>query len=159
MDNQLCQALRSLCFNTGWHYALFWKLNHQVPMVLTLEDACYRNHEHHGPLGRSCVGQIVNNLLGFTLAKMSSHVYALGEGVVGQFHDGWLAQLSAGIRTIAVVAVFPHGVIQLGSFNSVQILEDLNLVNHIRATMVELRVNIPGYNSSSTGILHASVDI
>ncbi|KAK1373118.1 Transcription factor EMB1444 [Heracleum sosnowskyi] len=172
MDNQLCQALRSLCFNTGWHYAIFWKLNHQVPMVLTLEDACYSHHEHHGPLGRSCVGQIVNNSLGFTLAKMSSHVYSLGEGVVGQvattnkhlwissekyatdicsslkFHDGWLTQLSAGIRTIAVVAVFPHGVVQLGSFNSVQISEDLNLVNHIRATMVELHVNIPGYNSS-----------
>lgn len=178
MDNQLCQALRNLCFNTGWNYAIFWRLNHQVPMILTLEDACYNNHEHHGPFeikssdkaSRSCGGQFLDNSLGLTLAKISSHVYFLGEGVVGQvatnnkhlwissdkyatdicsslkYYDGWLTQLSAGIRTIAAVAIFPHGVVQLGSFNSIS--EDLNLVNHIKDTMVELHENIPRYISS-----------
>ncbi|KAL5981899.1 hypothetical protein ACLOJK_015966 [Asimina triloba] len=47
-----------------------------------------------------------------------------------QFAAGLQAQFSAGIKTIAVVAVVPYGVVQLGSSNPV--VEDLKLVSHIR---------------------------
>lgn len=60
-----------------------------------MEDACYSNHEHHGPLemksrdkaGRSCDGLFLNNSLGLTLAKIASHVYSLGEGYDTDFKD------------------------------------------------------------------------
>lgn len=31
MGNNLHQLLRSLCFNTHWNYAIFWKLKHCAP--------------------------------------------------------------------------------------------------------------------------------
>ncbi|XWS36407.1 hypothetical protein CRYUN_Cryun20dG0083100 [Craigia yunnanensis] len=76
---------------------------------------------------------------------MSYHVYSLGEGIVGQvavsgkyqwifadkhvnsscsvleFCDGWQSQFAAGIGTIVVVAVVPHGVVQLGSLNKLDL--------------------------------------
>ncbi|KAA8543355.1 hypothetical protein F0562_021150 [Nyssa sinensis] len=163
MGTQLHQALRTLCLKTEWKYAVFWKLKHQARMMLTWEDAYYDNHEQHDPSENECFGEIVGNLhnghyshdrLGLAVAKMSYHVYSLGEGIVGQvavtgkhlwifsdkhafdscssfeYRDGWHTQFSAGIRTVVVVAVVPHGVLQLGSLN--KITEDLKLVNHIR---------------------------
>ncbi|XVE77903.1 hypothetical protein DITRI_Ditri13aG0101300 [Diplodiscus trichospermus] len=158
----LQQILRSLCLNTGWKYAVFWKLKHRARMVLTWEDAYYDNHDQHDPLENSCSRDTLENLhsgyshdpLGLAVAKMSYHVYSLGEGIVGQvavsgkyqwifadkhvnsscslseFCDDWQSQFAAGIRTIVVVAVVPHGVVQLGSLNKV--FEDEKLVSHIR---------------------------
>jgi len=34
MVNNLHQLLRSLCFNTQWNYAIFWKLKHCAPMYV-----------------------------------------------------------------------------------------------------------------------------
>ncbi|KAF6154815.1 hypothetical protein GIB67_032427 [Kingdonia uniflora] len=93
--------------------------------------------------------------LGLAVAKMSYLEYSIGEGIVGQvavsgkhqwifanklvscsrsssekYSDGWHTQFSAGVKTIAVVAVVPHGVIQLGSLNTVN--EDIKLVTRIK---------------------------
>ncbi|CAN6688814.1 unnamed protein product [Malus baccata var. baccata] len=91
--------------------------------------------------------------LGLAVAKMLCHIYNLGEGIVGQvavtgehqwiyaddlvknncspfqYCDGWQSQFSAGIRTIVVVAVVPHRVIQLGSLNKVA--ENVKLISQI----------------------------
>ncbi|CAN4093324.1 unnamed protein product [Withania somnifera] len=166
MARQLQQALRSLCCNTPWKYAVFWKLTHRARMMLTWEDAYYDNDgfpEKKSPgstVGHLHDGQYSNNRLGVAEAKMSYHVYSLGEGIVGQVAitgkhlwlsadkdaaitslapehcDGWQAQFSAGIKTIVVAAVAPHGVVQLGSLESIP--EDLRVIKHIRDVFSEL---------------------
>ncbi|KAG7638077.1 Transcription factor MYC/MYB N-terminal [Arabidopsis thaliana x Arabidopsis arenosa] len=147
------EILKSFCFNTDWDYAVFWQLNHRGSrMVLTLEDAYY---DHHGTNMHGA-----HDPLGLAVAKMSYHVYSLGEGIVGQvavsgehqwvfpenynncnsafeFHNVWESQISAGIKTILVVAVGPCGVVQLGSLCKVN--EDVNFVNHIRHLFLALR--------------------
>lgn len=163
MGTDLHHVLRSLCFNTEWNYAIFWKLKHRARMVLTWEDAYYDNCEKHDNSGNGCFIKTLEKLpgshyphdpLGLAVAKMSYHVYTLGEGIVGQvavtgrhqwifadnivknncslseYRDGWQSQFLAGIRTIAVVAVVPHGVVQLGSLN--KITENVKLVSHIK---------------------------
>ncbi|XP_075490132.1 transcription factor EMB1444 isoform X6 [Primulina tabacum] len=144
MESQLQQMLRSLCFNTGWKYAIFWKLKHQEQMILTWEDAYYDGNlypdkKYFIEAAHSLnYGLYSHDLLGLAVAKMSYQVYSLGEGIVGQVavsgkhswiysdkhvadfsstsetFDGWQNQFSAGIKTIAVVAVIPHGVVQIG---------------------------------------------
>ncbi|CAB4321850.1 unnamed protein product [Prunus armeniaca] len=160
--SDLHHVLRSLCFNTEWNYAIFWKLKYRARMVLTWEDAYYDNCEQHDSSENRCFNKTLDRLhdshyshdpLGLAVAKMSYHVYTLGEGIVGQvavtrkhqwifadnlfknncspfqYCDGWQSQFSAGIRTIVVVAV-PHGVVQLGSLNKV--IENVKLVSEIR---------------------------
>ncbi|KAL1190682.1 Transcription factor [Cardamine amara subsp. amara] len=160
------EILRSFCSNTDWKYAVFWKLNHQGSrMVLTLEDAYYDNHGmDNSPEDKGC-SVIPKNMhgahdpLSLAVAKMSYHVYSLGEGIVGQvavsgehqwvfpeyydnchsafeFHNVWESQISAGIKTILVVAVGSCGVVQLGSLRKVD--EDVTLVNHIRHLFLAL---------------------
>ncbi|RZB48229.1 Transcription factor EMB1444 isoform B [Glycine soja] len=163
MGTNLHQVLGSLCLNTHWNYAIFWKLKHRARMILTWEDAYYNNpDDFDSSENKHCqktleqigCGKFSHSALGLAVAKMSYHAYSLGEGIVGQvavtgkhrwicadnqvassglsfeFADGWQSQFSAGIRTIAVVAVVPLGVVQLGSLNKV--IEDMGFVTHIR---------------------------
>ncbi|XP_010510216.1 PREDICTED: transcription factor bHLH155 isoform X2 [Camelina sativa] len=166
MGSSSQEILRSFCSNTDWNYAVFWKLNHRGSrMVLTLEDAYYDSHGINNSLEVKDSSVIPKNMhgvhdpLGLAVAKMSYHVYSLGEGIVGQvavsgehqwlfpeyydnclsefeFHNVWESQISAGIKTILVVAVGPCGVVQLGSLRKVN--EDVNLVNHIRQIFLAL---------------------
>lgn len=52
--------------------------------MLTWEDAYYDNHEQHYPLDNKCSKETLVNYsrdhLGLAVAKMSYHVYTLGEG-------------------------------------------------------------------------------
>ncbi|OVA09168.1 Myc-type [Macleaya cordata] len=178
---KLQQTLKSLCFNTEWKYAVFWKLKQRTRTVLTWEDAYYDNHEppdpsdymHYNNLKNLPDGHCLRDPLGLAVAKMSYLVYALGEGIVGQvavsgkhqwifadkpsssfrssseFCDGWQTQFSAGIRTVAVVAVAPHGVVQIGSLNKV--IEDTKLVTHIRNVFYSLQ-------NSSLGVIPNPTD-
>ncbi|VYS45171.1 unnamed protein product [Arabidopsis thaliana] len=159
MGYTLQQILRSICSNTDWNYAVFWKLNHHSPMVLTLEDVYCVNHER-GLMPESLHGgRHAHDPLGLAVAKMSYHVHSLGEGIVGQVaisgqhqwifseylndshstlqvHNGWESQISAGIKTILIVAVGSCGVVQLGSLCKVE--EDPALVTHIRHLFLAL---------------------
>ncbi|KAL2321033.1 hypothetical protein Fmac_030002 [Flemingia macrophylla] len=163
MGTHLHQILTSLCFNTHWNYAIFWKLKHRARMILTWEDAYYNSPDDlYSSENKHCqktweqigCGKFSHSALGLAVAKMSYHAYSLGEGIVGQvavtgkhrwicadnqitgsglsfeFADGWQSQFAAGIRTIAVVAVVPLGVVQLGSLNKV--IEDMEFVTRIR---------------------------
>ncbi|RDX65150.1 Transcription factor bHLH155, partial [Mucuna pruriens] len=164
MGSNLHRVLRSFCLGTEWKYAIFWKLKHRTRMILTWEDAYYDSpNSCDSSENKSCqntleqIGSVdfSHDPLGLAVAKMSYHVYSLGEGIVGQvavtgkhqwicvdnqvtssgpsfeFADGWQPQFSAGIRTIVVVAVVPLGVVQLGSLNKV--IEDMEVVTCIRS--------------------------
>ncbi|KAG4186702.1 hypothetical protein ERO13_A08G060200v2 [Gossypium hirsutum] len=177
---RLQQLLRSLCLNTEWKYAVFWKLKHRARMVLTWEDAYYDNLDQLDPLANHCFHDTIESLhsgryshdtLGLSVAKMSYHVYSLGEGIVGQVAasgnhqwifadkhvnsycllfelcDGWQSQFASGIRTVVVIPVGPHGVVQLGSLNKVY--EDVKLVSHIRKVFFALQDSSVGHIASS----------
>ncbi|XP_010522161.1 PREDICTED: transcription factor bHLH155-like [Tarenaya hassleriana] len=183
MDSTLQQILRSLCSNSGWKYAVFWKLNHRSPMVFTLEGAYYDNDEQSKPLEVKSCNDTVTNLhsgryahdpLGLAVAKMSYHAYSLGEGIVGQvavsgqhqwifpeyflnsysaYENIWGSQISAGIKTILVVAAGPCGVVQLGSLHKVD--EDVTLVTRIRHLFLAL--NDP-FIDHATALLQCSMN-
>ncbi|GAV76548.1 bHLH-MYC_N domain-containing protein [Cephalotus follicularis] len=95
--------------------------------------------------------------IGLEIADMSRLQYTLGEGVVGRVaHTGshswsifdnffpgevncklvsecpeeWLLQFALGIKTILLVPVLPHGVLQLGSWEVVA--EDLAMVSYVK---------------------------
>ncbi|KAI3829754.1 hypothetical protein L1987_03882 [Smallanthus sonchifolius] len=163
----LHQALKNLCLNTDWNYAVFWKLNPQAQMMLTFEDAYYDKNDPS------------DDLLDLAVAKMSYCQYSLGEGLVGQVaatykhlwvsgdqlvndpylsfedYDGWKTQFATGIRTIAVVGVVPHGVVQLGSFNNIP--EDLKMVNHIQEIFLELQSSLTVCTPSNTSSFNNTV--
>ncbi|XP_019433808.1 PREDICTED: transcription factor EMB1444-like isoform X1 [Lupinus angustifolius] len=103
MGTNLQQLLRSLCLNTEWKYAIFWKLKHRARMMLTWEDAYYDNPDDDDCPENKCYdktleqidsGNFSHDPLGLALAKMSYQVYSLGEGVVGQVavtgKHGWI---------------------------------------------------------------------
>ncbi|XP_042017186.1 transcription factor EMB1444-like isoform X2 [Salvia splendens] len=169
MASRLQEALRSLCFNTGWEYVVFWKLKHRSRMMFTWADAYYEGNQYpdkKSTAGTLNEGSYSHDPLGLAVAKMSYQVYSLGEGVVGyvavsgkhswifsdqhvvdssfssEYYGAWQTQFSAGIKTIAVVPVIPHGVVQLGSLH--KIAEDLKLVDHIRNVFCNLQDSLAG---------------
>jgi len=115
-------------------------------------------------------GSCLEDKIGLTVAKMSYQDFSLGEGIIGHvaftgkhkwifaedctgiannmgavnhqsiLEAGWQNQFEAGIKTIAVVAVVPHGVVQLGSTHF--IMENLELVDHIETLFATLQ-NVP----------------
>ncbi|XP_062168049.1 transcription factor EMB1444-like isoform X3 [Alnus glutinosa] len=183
--------LKSLCSNSLWKYAVFWKLKHQSPMILTWEDG-YCDY----PKPRESLDNISDDIhledvneiyssscetnerdgggrgypIGLAVADMSCRQYALGEGVVGEVAytgshrwvlsennftiefnskvvpecpDEWVLQFAAGIKTILLVPVLPHGVLQLGS--SEWVAEDLAMVAYVRDRFNTLH-NVAGIN-------------
>ncbi|KAL0309901.1 UNVERIFIED_CONTAM: Transcription factor LHW [Sesamum radiatum] len=95
--------------------------------------------------------------VGLAVAEMSSASHVMGKGVVGEaaftgntrwiyadnvatdvfnsvlapeYPDEWLLQFAAGIKTILLLPVIPHGVLQLGSMEMVA--EDPALVDHMK---------------------------
>lgn len=105
-------------------------------------------------------------------------MYSHGEGVVGrvaatgkhrwisghqlvnsscssdEHFDGWKTQFTAGIRTVVVIDVVPHGVVQLGSLNTIS--EDLKTVNRIREIFFELKSSFTGSEDCSPCITDLS---
>eukprot|EP00262_Sarcandra_glabra_P013053 TRINITY_DN3526_c2_g2_i1.p1 TRINITY_DN3526_c2_g2~~TRINITY_DN3526_c2_g2_i1.p1 ORF type:complete len:780 (-),score=123.66 TRINITY_DN3526_c2_g2_i1:1182-3521(-) len=174
----LRNLLRSLCHNTRWKYAVFWKLMHRSRTLLTWEDGycdyskprdsvenmpdekCF--NDRTGIISFGCEldssnGSSVGCPIALALANMSCLLYSLGEGIVGkvaftgqhcwvfaedvsmgqfnsklmpEYLDEWQLQFAAGIKTILLVPVVPHGVVQLGSLEVVT--EDLMFVACIK---------------------------
>ncbi|PUZ61712.1 hypothetical protein GQ55_4G299600 [Panicum hallii var. hallii] len=104
------------------------------------------------------------------LLRMSSHLYPLGEGIIGKvaptgqhcwisanelcsrsmhkYREDWQLQFAAGIKTVLLVPVVPHGVLQLGSLDMV--FENATLVALIKDLFHEL------YNAS---VSHTSLSV
>ncbi|XP_042476763.1 uncharacterized protein LOC122058238 isoform X2 [Macadamia integrifolia] len=173
----LRQLLRSLCHNSPWKYAVFWKRDQYSRTLLTWEDGycdCSRPGEPAQSLLKNvCISEMDGNVpfgndtssdngssvgypIQLAVANMSHLLYSMGEGVVGKvastakycwvfadsvcagvnselipgYPDEWLLQFAAGIKTILLVPVVQHGVLQLGSLETVN--EDLTLVTGIK---------------------------
>ncbi|KAI6675122.1 hypothetical protein NL676_003028 [Syzygium grande] len=187
----LREFLKSLCDNSCWKYAIFWKLQHEYEMFLSWEDWYYdypKVRTLTGNLPTELSANDANQFLSFdngsvidgtasqiAVLETSCLQYKLGEGyapvldVVGLFHqtpilriigevvctqshcwislddvlasncksetpfnipDEWLPQISAGVKTILVLPLFPHGVLQLGSHEKVPEIREA--VSHIK---------------------------
>ncbi|XP_057863033.1 uncharacterized protein LOC131071279 isoform X1 [Cryptomeria japonica] len=64
-----------------------------------------------------------------------NHVGSVYGRILLEYPIEWQDQFAAGIKTIAVIAVMPHGVVQLGSTQ--MIMEDLNFVNQVKEQVKE----------------------
>ncbi|OVA06337.1 Myc-type [Macleaya cordata] len=176
MNSRIKEVLKCLCCNNGWSYGVFWRVNRQNPMLLTLEDAYFEQQ------------------IGIVIDKMLQQVHMLGEGVIGQaaftgkhrwmFADTYCGewgptgsvdnqdvfqdnsqfhqQFSSGIKTIAVISVAPEGVVQFGSTH--KILERVDFAGQIRSLFrqpervegILLSGNSPALNSETynpTGVV------
>ncbi|XP_072968112.1 transcription factor EMB1444 isoform X2 [Typha angustifolia] len=165
-DGVLGQMLRSLCCNSQWIYAVFWKLNHDGHGILTWENGYFENskanftaealHPYYNPGMMSFSsdqdaqnGSYVQSLIEIAVSNMSCRQYSLGKGIVGQvaltgehqwifadesnsslLFEDWQLQFAEGIKTILLVPIAHHGVLELGSLNVV--LGDLTVATQIR---------------------------
>ncbi|XP_010510793.1 PREDICTED: transcription factor LHW-like isoform X1 [Camelina sativa] len=164
----LQEALRSMCVNNQWCYAVFWKIGCQNSSLLIWEE-CYNDtasssHPRRvSGLGIDAQGNDKVQLLTNRM-MLNNRIILVGEGLVGRAaftgHHQWilansfnrdvhppevinemLLQFSAGIQTVAVFPVVPHGVVQLGS--SLPIMENLGFVNDVKALILQLGC-VPG---------------
>ena len=134
------EALRRLCEEVGWSYAVFWKaIGAADPVHLVWEDG-YCGHASC-PTGSEAseVGCESGGTVCTLVRKvMASQVHVVGEGTIGRAaftgSHQWIIhdttndhrlrsevaaemnhQFRAGIQTIAIIPVLPRGVLQLGS--------------------------------------------
>ncbi|XP_057471824.1 transcription factor LHW-like [Actinidia eriantha] len=129
------QFLRSLCHNSRWSYAVFWKLHYENQMLLTWEDGCYDHPKPRGSMeiipddicfngdnkiDSSCWGSTVHdghsgdNPVGQAVACLEGVQCRWGEGVIGEAaytgNHRWLLfeNISAGEFESEVVPKFPY---------------------------------------------------
>ncbi|XP_010557442.1 PREDICTED: transcription factor LHW-like [Tarenaya hassleriana] len=173
----LREALRTVCVNNQWSYAVFWKIGCQNASLLIWEE-CYHettvsslpprisgfSPSHVSTRGSEKIPLLTNRMM------LNSRIVLVGEGLVGRAafagHHQWilanrfnrdvhppevinemLLQFSAGIQTVAVVPVLPHGIVQLGS--SLPIMESLGFVNDVKRLILQLGC-VPGALLSET---------
>ncbi|CAN6349044.1 unnamed protein product [Urochloa humidicola] len=144
-------ALRRLCEEVGWSYAVFWKaIGAADPVHLVWEDGfCGHASCSAGSDAPDAGCEPGSSVCTLVRKVMASQIHVVGEGTIGRAaftgnhqwiihdpaNDHSLApevsaemnhQFVAGIQTIAIIPVLPRGVLQLGSTNVV--MEDTNLV-------------------------------
>ncbi|XP_071706436.1 transcription factor LHW isoform X2 [Rutidosis leptorrhynchoides] len=156
MGYLLKEALKTLCGVNQWSYAIFWKIGCQNPKLLIWEECYYEpviyfNGEH---------GVQATNKVHLLVTKMmkDNYINLLGEGLVGRVaftrNHQWIisgnkkmvhppevanevyTQFSAGIQTIAVIPIHPHGVVQLGSSST--IIENMGFVRDVKSLISQL---------------------
>ncbi|KAL6906114.1 hypothetical protein ACP4OV_003715 [Aristida adscensionis] len=144
-------ALRRLCAEAGWSYAVFWKaIGAADPVHLVWEDG-YCGHEScpTGSEASEAVCETGSAVCALVNRVMASQVHVVGEGTIGRAafsgNHQWIVhdaandhklrsevatemnhQFVAGIQTVAVIPVLPRGVLQLGSTRVV--MENTNVV-------------------------------
>ncbi|KAG9453102.1 hypothetical protein H6P81_006006 [Aristolochia fimbriata] len=104
-SSSLRHLLKSLCHNTQWKYAVFWKLRHQGRMCLSWEDSYYDYPKERDPLQQLSENLCFSNTLettfsghdfdgdseitsshkiGLAVADMSYLSYSFNQGLVGK---------------------------------------------------------------------------
>ncbi|XP_026418586.1 transcription factor LHW-like [Papaver somniferum] len=194
MASFLKEALRCLCGDNQWSYAIFWKMGIHNPRLLVWEEF------HYEPMGSSSLPGIestdlllkeweglLNSLENSNLPQLgcqtedkvsllmnkmmiNNQINVVGQGIVGRaafmgMHQ-WILrdncmvegypsevlvevqhQFSAGMKTLAVIPVLPHGVVQLGS--TLTVMENTGFVNDVKSLFAHLG-SVPGALSSDT---------
>ncbi|XP_006664356.1 transcription factor LHW-like [Oryza brachyantha] len=169
------EALRRLCEEAGWSYAVFWKaIGAADPVHLVWEDGCCGHPSCSAGSEASEAGcESGSSSAVCTLVRkiMVSQVHVVGEGTIGRAaftgNHQWIVhdtandhglrsevaaemnnQFRAGIKTIAIIPVLPRGVLQLGSTSV--ILENTSSVQLYKKLCCQL-------NNRSSMVASASV--
>ncbi|XP_039793150.1 transcription factor EMB1444-like isoform X1 [Panicum virgatum] len=180
MNTHIIQLLQGLCSDGLWRYAIFWSFKSEMNgWSLTWGDGYVDKMVEYKQVGNlSAVPTVSKNQIvpsscpiEAALLKMSSHLYPLGEGIIGKvaltgqhcwissnelcsvsmhnYREDWLLQFAAGIKTVLLVPVVPHGVLQLGSLDMV--FESSALVTLIKDLFHELYDAPVSHTSLSAG--------
>ncbi|XP_011006385.1 PREDICTED: transcription factor EMB1444-like isoform X2 [Populus euphratica] len=88
------------------------------------------------PLGEGVVGEVAYTGDHFWLSFNSIFSSEMSKNLVPEFPEEWLLQFASGIKTILLVPVLPHGVVQLGSFD--EVAEDIQIVAYIKGRFNDL---------------------
>ncbi|KAL0369482.1 UNVERIFIED_CONTAM: Transcription factor LHW [Sesamum angustifolium] len=166
MGYLLKEALKTLCGVNQWSYAIFWKIGCQNPKLLIWEECYYEPascsglsvnqnqetafHDYdaswvsaelvgYSPMLRQGTGCIC--LLVGRVAFTGNHQWILSENYYKEAHPPEVLkevnlQFSAGMQTIAVVPVLPHGVVQFGSY--LKIMENMAFLNDVTSLVLQL---------------------
>ncbi|XP_040943652.1 transcription factor EMB1444 isoform X4 [Gossypium hirsutum] len=105
----LRQLLKSFCTNSPWKYAVLWKLGHQSPMV---------------------VGKVAHTGKHYWVSYDDNFTSKANWTMVDECPEEWLFQFALGIKTIVLIPVLPHGVVQLASLEMVA--EDSSITAYIK---------------------------
>ncbi|KAK9156867.1 hypothetical protein Scep_003441 [Stephania cephalantha] len=157
MGHVLREALKCLCGKNRWSYAVFWKIGLRNPTLLVWEAFHYEGCHGSGFQAEDRVSILINKMM------INNQVHVLGESLVGRaaftgdhqwilqqnMRDVYLPevmreahhQFLAGIQTIAVIPVMPHGVVQLGS--TLPMVENVGFVHEVKSLFAQLG-GIPG---------------
>ncbi|KAI3939192.1 hypothetical protein MKX01_002060 [Papaver californicum] len=192
MGSFLKEALKCLCRDNQWSYAIFWKMGIHNPRLLVWEEFHYEPVHSSSLPGiettdlllkewEGLLNSLENNLpqlgcqtedkISLLINKMmiNNQINVVGQGIVGRaafmgMHQ-WILrdnmvegypsevlvelqhQFSAGMKTLAVIPVLPHGVVQLGSTLTVK--ENTGFVNDMKSLFAHLG-SVPGALSSDT---------
>ncbi|WVZ61419.1 hypothetical protein U9M48_011296 [Paspalum notatum var. saurae] len=158
MSTHIKQLLRALCSDGLWRYGVFWSFKSEMNgWILTCGDVYVNKMEEDRQMGDISTGPTVskNQIISSSccnksypfcpieaaLLNMSSHLYPLGEGIIGkvaltgqycfisanelcstsmhEYQKDWQLQFAAGVKTVLLVPVVPHGVLQMGSLDTV----------------------------------------
>ncbi|XP_022965313.1 transcription factor bHLH157-like isoform X1 [Cucurbita maxima] len=125
-ETELGSVLNRICSTNHWSYGVFWCFDRRNSMVLTLEDIWYE--EQVGLVAANMLQQV--HMLGEgaigTAAFTGKHRWMFSDASFGELHSSMFEdnlefqqQFSCGIKTVAVIPVHPHGVIQLGSTHKI----------------------------------------
>ncbi|KAI3898460.1 hypothetical protein MKX03_001358 [Papaver bracteatum] len=194
MASFLKEALKCLCGDNQWSYAIFWKMGIHNPRLLVWEEFHYEPVRSSSLPGiestdlllkewEGLLNSLENNSLpqlgcqtedkvSLLMNKMmiNNQINVVGQGIVGRaafmgMHQ-WILrdncmvegypsevlvevqhQFSAGMKTLAVIPVLPHGVVQLGS--TLTVMENTGFVNDVKSLFAHLG-SVPGALSSDT---------
>ncbi|RCU61474.1 hypothetical protein SETIT_J004700v2 [Setaria italica] len=188
MGTHMIQLLQGLCSDGLWRYAIFWSFKSEMSgWILTWGDGYVDKVIKDRQVGDLSSGPTVSKIqmvssscynkcypfcpIEAALLRMTSHLYPLGEGIIGKvaltgqhclisanelcsrsmpkYREDWELQFAAGIKTVLLVPVVPHGVLQLGSLHKV--FESSALVALIKDLFHELYDDPVSHTSLSVG--------
>ncbi|KAF8695524.1 hypothetical protein HU200_037368 [Digitaria exilis] len=194
MSTHIIQLLQGLCSDGLWRYAIFWTFKSEMNgWILTWGDGYVDKVIEDRQAGDLSVGPIIskNQIISSScynkcypfcsieaaLLRLSSHLYPLGEGIVGKvaltgqhcwisanelcsrsmykYHEDWQLQFAAGIKTVLLVPVVPYGVLQLGSLDMV--FENAMLVSLIKELFLEFYNASVSHTSLSVGPAYSNI--
>ncbi|XP_043719505.1 transcription factor LHW-like [Telopea speciosissima] len=180
----LKEALKCLCGENQWSYAVFWKIGCRNPTLLVWEECHYEPARYSSLLGISGLEstevllkeweelgsfpetqlyrlgcQVEDQVCSLIKMMMTNQVHVVGEGIVGRAaftgchlwihrengmgegHPSEVMaevnhQFSAGMQTVTVIPVLPHGVVQLASTSTIR--ENMGFVNNVKSLFTQL---------------------
>ncbi|KAL6882647.1 hypothetical protein ACP4OV_011337 [Aristida adscensionis] len=159
-------ALEALCRGGGWSYAAVWRPHPHDPRLLTLaENYCedeatavvqkMLNQVHivgQGVIGKAFASGECQWISEDTCSELNQRSHADNQDLF-QGYTWWQHQFRNGVKTIAVLPLQSHVLVQIGSFR--EIPKNSDIFNQVRSIFSQIKGNSrePGMEYSQTDAL------